>query len=77
MIFDLSIALDLNNRHKISDFFVSRDVFMKVLNTPTRNGENNFIYLNQPYSSPMYRFINKSIRNGVEFVYLSNYTLTI
>ena len=72
MISDLNVALKLNIEHNVSDFFVSRDVFLKTLAIPAQTGREKFVVLNRPYSGPSFRFINKSVRNGMEFVYLSN-----
>ena len=75
-IHSLDVALDLNLRHKTSEFLVTQGVFLQVLLERKRSKDHGFLLLNNPYDSPSYRFLHKALWHGMVFTYLSNQTLS-
>jgi len=77
MINSLDVALKLNARYKVREFFVSQKVFMDVLKGPQpESSGDDSVVLNRPYDSPNFRFLNKAQWKGIMIIYLSNERLS-
>ncbi len=75
MIRKLSLALDLNAKLKVNEFFVSEDVFCQVVDASSKDGRRESMVLNGAYSDVGFRYVHKIVWRGMVFISLNNFPL--
>lgn len=77
MIHDLDVAISLHALHRIREFVVTQEVFLKVLQKCRRRGRRERVQINSRHDSLAYRFVNQATWQGILFIHLSNETLMV
>jgi hypothetical protein len=66
----LRLFRDLSEKYDRHEFFVSRQVFLHVLQTRTA-ASDGLARLNRPQESPKYRYVHAATLAGMTFFYVS------
>ena len=74
MLHSLGLALQMKNRHNVSELVVSRQVFDEVLERYCEPDRGDLVRLNEPHDSCTYRFMHRVRWQGILFIHLSRNT---